>query len=33
MDGKPSASRSNGLRAAMDTEPAGDDGKTCFAKR
>jgi hypothetical protein len=33
MDGKPSASRSDGLRAAMNSEPASDDGKACFAKR
>jgi hypothetical protein len=33
MDGKPSASRSDGLRAAMTSEPASDDGKACFAKR
>jgi Transposase DDE domain len=33
MDGKPSASRSDGLRAAMNSEPASDDGKACSAKR
>jgi hypothetical protein len=32
-DGKPSGSRSDGLRTAMDTELASDDGKVCFAKR
>ena len=33
MDGKPSASRSDGMGAAMNSEPASDDGKACFAKR
>jgi hypothetical protein len=33
MDGKPSASRSDGLGAAMNSELASDDGKACFAKR
>jgi len=32
-DGKPSASRSDGLRAATNSELASDDGKACFAKR
>jgi hypothetical protein len=32
-DGKPSASRSDGLRAAMMAKLASDDGKTCYAKR
>jgi transposase len=32
-DGKPSASRSDGLRAAMNTKLASDDGKACYAKR
>jgi hypothetical protein len=29
-DGKVSASRSDGLRAAMHTELASDDGKACY---
>ena len=32
-DGKPSASRSDGLRAAMKAKLASDDGKACYAKR
>jgi hypothetical protein len=32
-DGKPSASRSDGLRAAMTAKLASDDGKACCAKR
>jgi transposase len=32
-DGKPSASRSQGLRAAMFAKLASDDGKACYAKR
>ena len=32
-DGKPSASRSDGLRAAMTATLASDDGKACYAKR
>jgi transposase len=32
-DGKPSASRSDGLRAAMTAKLASDDGKACYAKR
>jgi transposase len=32
-DGKPSASRSDGLRAAMTATLASDDGKVCYAKR
>jgi hypothetical protein len=32
-DGKPSASRSDGLRAAMKAKPASDDGKARYAKR
>ena len=32
-DGKPSASRSDGLRAAMQAKLASDDGKACYAKR
>jgi hypothetical protein len=32
-DGKPSASRSDGLRAAMAAKLASDDGKACYAKR
>jgi Transposase DDE domain/Transposase domain (DUF772) len=32
-DGKPSASRSDGLRAAMTAKLASDGGKACYAKR
>jgi len=32
-DGKPSASRSDGLRAAMTAKLASEDGKACYAKR
>jgi hypothetical protein len=32
-DGKPSESRSDGLRAAMTAKLASDDGKACYAKR
>jgi hypothetical protein len=32
-DGKPSASRSDGLRAAMFAKLASEDGKACYAKR
>jgi transposase len=32
-DGKPSASRSDGLRAAMTTRLQSEDGKACYAKR
>jgi transposase len=32
-DGKPSESRSDGLRAAMTAKLANDDGKACYAKR
>jgi len=32
-DGKPTASRSDGLRAAMQAKLASDDGKACYAKR
>jgi hypothetical protein len=32
-DGKPSASRSDGLRAAMTAKLASDDGKASYAKR
>jgi transposase len=32
-DGKPSASRSDGLRAAMTAKLASDHGKACYAKR
>jgi transposase len=32
-DGKPSASRSDGLRAAMFAKLDGDQGKACYAKR
>jgi transposase len=32
-DGKPTASRSDGLRAAMTATLASDDGKACYAKR
>jgi transposase len=32
-DGKPSASKSDGLRAAMNAKLASDDGKACYAKR
>jgi hypothetical protein len=32
-DGKPTASRSDGLRAAMTAKLASDDGKVCYAKR
>jgi Transposase DDE domain len=32
-DGKPSASRSDGLRAAMTAKLRSDDGKACYAKR
>jgi hypothetical protein len=32
-DGKPSESRSDGLRAAMKAKLAGDEGKVCYAKR
>jgi transposase len=32
-DGKPSASRSDGLRAAMTAELTSEDGKACYAKR
>jgi transposase len=32
-DGKPSESRSDGLRAAMNAKLANDDGKACYAKR
>jgi Transposase DDE domain len=32
-DGKPSASRSDGLRAAMQAKLASDDGKACYALR
>jgi Transposase DDE domain len=32
-DGKPSASKSDGLRAAMTAKLASDDGKACYAKR
>jgi transposase len=32
-DGKPSASRSDGLRAAMTAKLASDDGNACYAKR
>jgi transposase len=31
-DGKPTASRSDGLRAAMTAKLASDDGKACYAK-
>jgi hypothetical protein len=33
MDGKPSASRSDGMGAAMNSELASDDDKACYAKR
>jgi hypothetical protein len=32
-DGKPSASRSDGLRAAMQAKLTSDEGKACYAKR
>jgi hypothetical protein len=32
-DGKPTASRSDGLRAAMNAKPASDDGKALYAPR
>jgi transposase len=32
-DGKPTASRSDGLRAAMNAKLASDDGKACYALR
>jgi hypothetical protein len=32
-DGKPSASRSEGLRAAMFAKLSSDDGKACYARR
>jgi transposase len=32
-DGKPTASRSDGLRAAMTAKLASEDGKACYAKR
>jgi hypothetical protein len=32
-DGKPSASRSDGLRAAMTAKLAGEQGKACYALR
>jgi transposase len=32
-DGKPSESKSDGLRAAMKAKLAGDEGKVCYAKR
>ncbi len=32
-DGKPTESRSDGLRAAMNAKLASDDGKACYAKR
>jgi hypothetical protein len=32
-DGQPSASNSDGLRAAMFAQLQGDDGKACYAKR
>jgi Transposase DDE domain len=32
-DGKPTTSRSDGLRAAMTAKLASDDGKGCYAKR
>jgi hypothetical protein len=32
-DGKPSASKSDGLRAAMKQKLASEDGKACYAKR
>jgi transposase len=32
-DGKPSTSRSDGLRATMTAKLASDDGKACYAKR
>jgi hypothetical protein len=32
-DGKPSASRSDGLRAALTAKLASEDGKACYAKR
>jgi transposase len=32
-DGKPTASKSDGLRAAMTAKLASDDGKACYAKR
>src|SRR6266536_5985072 len=32
-DGKPSASNSDGLRAAMTAKLTSDDGKACYAKR
>jgi hypothetical protein len=32
-DGKPTASRSDGLRAAMTARLASDDGRVCYAKR
>jgi hypothetical protein len=32
-DGKPTASRSDGLRAAMTAKLASQDGKGCYAKR
>jgi Transposase DDE domain len=32
-DGKPSASRSDGLRAAMTARLQSEDGKACYAKR
>ena len=32
-DGKPTASRSDGLRAAMTAKLASDDGRVCYAKR
>jgi Transposase DDE domain len=32
-DGKPSASRSDGLRAAMTAKLQSEDGKACYAKR
>jgi hypothetical protein len=32
-DGKPAASKSDGLRAAMNAKLASDAGKACYAKR
>jgi hypothetical protein len=32
-DGRPSASRSDGLRTAMAAKLQGEDGKACYAKR
>jgi hypothetical protein len=32
-DGRPSASRSDGLRAAMTAKLASEDGKACYAQR